>query len=155
MAHPQLPDGWVCLCVGGTEFVTTRATLENAPGFFSSLFSSSFAAPATDSFGRVLVDRDPEAFPYILSYLRTLDAFVPPSCARLLRVLEREAAFFGLEGLQQQLAERREAEERRAAEGEEGAIVLLSGLPDSAVEQDLIAALGLMEARGVAVVVPV
>ena len=100
--RPELPDsdGWVCLLVGGTEFLATRATLENAGGFFSSLFSSSYAPCG----GRILIDRDAEAFPYILSYLRTLENFEAPSCPRLLRILKREADFFGLDGLRALLA---------------------------------------------------
>ena len=48
-AAAGLPEGWLCLCVGGTEYLTTRATLENAPGYFATLFSSSFAPARTDA----------------------------------------------------------------------------------------------------------
>ncbi len=141
----SLPAGWVVLCVGGTEFITTRTTLENAPNYFATLLSAgggSFAPATTDGLGRILVDRDPEVFPHILSYLRTLDAFIPPTCPRALRLLEREAAFFGLADLLASLTERREEE----AAGSEDEIVLLCGLPDSALERDLISAVAALDA---------
>ncbi|KAH7717314.1 potassium channel tetramerization domain containing 5-like protein [Aphelenchoides avenae] len=68
----SLPTGWVKLNVGGQVFQTTRQTLYREPdGFLARLVADDERVPsAKDENGAYLIDRDPDNFPVILSYLR-------------------------------------------------------------------------------------
>jgi len=65
--------GFVELNVGGKIFYTTKETLCRGDNFFSGLFRSLANNMSTtlDNQGRIFVDRDPELFQIILSYLRS------------------------------------------------------------------------------------
>ena len=73
-------DEWLTLSVGGRTFETTLATLLNAPppSYFHARFSGAHGPSRDNAAGHHLIDRDAEAFPFILDYLRTLEAFIPP-----------------------------------------------------------------------------
>ena len=127
------------LNVGGRDFLTTAETLRNERSMLSALLGpiegedddntarSSFPAAPLDALGRIRIDRDPDAFGFVLDYLRTLDGFVPPEVAhRGFRVLEREAVFYGLANLCALLAARRET----AEEGTPECIIVIDGLTD-------------------------
>ncbi|KAF8056379.1 KCTD3 [Scenedesmus sp. PABB004] len=91
----------VRLCVGGARFATTRATLTAAPGsYLATLFGGRWE-PATVG-GEVFIDRDPDSFKWVLSYLRWLrggGTLVLPDAPLALRQLRAEADFLGLPGL--------------------------------------------------------
>nr|XP_026695962.1 BTB/POZ domain-containing protein KCTD3 [Ciona intestinalis] len=83
----------VHLNVGGTRFSTSRETLGWIPdSFFTSLLSGRISS-YKDEQGAIFIDRDPEIFRIILSFLRTKEVDLHhvdiPS-------LKREAEFFGL-----------------------------------------------------------
>lgn len=88
----------VKLCVGGTDFTTTSATIRRAPD--SLLFRMCRGSPPAevDSRGVVYIDRDGRLFHYILNFLR--DGSVPIGLSRVSRMeLLRETKFYGLKGL--------------------------------------------------------
>uniref|UniRef100_A0A6B2LF27 Potassium channel tetramerisation-type BTB domain-containing protein n=1 Tax=Arcella intermedia TaxID=1963864 RepID=A0A6B2LF27_9EUKA len=67
--------------VGGRCFETTLPTLRRYPSsWLASQFSGSPRAPFIfDDSGRVFLDRDGEAFSYVLEYLRSPDTWILPS----------------------------------------------------------------------------
>ncbi|KAJ3320418.1 BTB/POZ domain-containing protein kctd3 [Blyttiomyces sp. JEL0837] len=91
----------VKLNVGGTAFSTTSDTLLWSPdSFFTKLFSGAFTT-TLDEHGAIFIDRDPDAFKCLLSYLRTKKiSFVDGVTAHRLR---EEAEYFNIQSLIQQL----------------------------------------------------
>jgi len=81
------------LCVGGTDFVTSRETLTKDGHSF-------FARMADDPNG--FIDRDPTHFSKILNYLRDGLCIAPTNVEEMLE-LKTEAAFYGLTHLERQL----------------------------------------------------
>ena len=84
----KLNRGIVVLNVGGTKFTTSTATLSAASGYFERLFASRWAdddddddddndGDAADGPEEVFLDRDPEPFRLLLSYMRTGDLCLP------------------------------------------------------------------------------
>lgn len=89
------------LDVGGSYYTTARATLLSEPDtMLSAMFSGNFALKK-DSKGRIFIDRDGDAFQYILNYLRDKVLLVPPAQEPyyLLR-LYIEARYFSITNLQ-------------------------------------------------------
>ncbi|CAM9212459.1 unnamed protein product [Phaeothamnion confervicola] len=110
-------ENLVKLNVGGTRYVTTRQTLDNAGNsMLLAMFSGSFAT-LTDADGFAFVDRCGSRFHHVLNYLRCGSL---PNFADLWRyeAIAEEADFFSLEALRQLCAKRiedlREARERDA-----------------------------------------
>ena len=87
------------LNVGGTTFVTTVATITKDPdSMLASMFSSELPPAKKDSQGNYFIDRDPEAFRVILSFLRTANLSKEITGCTL-EQLEVEADYFRLCGL--------------------------------------------------------
>ncbi len=159
-----MADGdWVRLNVGGTVFLTTKSTLRNEPSFLSHLLGGvdehSFSPPPSDTDGCVRIDRSPAVFDIVLDYLRNLEDFVPPAFpSRDFTLLEREAKFYGLEGLSRALALVREdassdslsssARMMRSFVSCGGdRLVYISGLPDVLTDQHIFLALEKLSLR--------
>lgn len=122
--------------------MTTTSTLRNERSVLSAMLGgcvddeegSTFKAVARDSLGRVRIDRDPDAFGFVLDYLRNLGDFVPPKFpSRAFQVLEREARYYGLEGLSAALADVR----AKAEEGTAECIILIDGLPEVITDKEV------------------
>lgn len=96
------PSPIVRLNVGGTIFVTTRATLESSPvpTYFNALTSDSHRHLYDDMSNALFIDRDPQHFRHILNYLR--DGSIPLTRSnddqQLLEIL-KEAQYYSIEGL--------------------------------------------------------
>ena len=99
---------WVHLNVGGRVLVTTRDTLtrREPDSVLARMFggSSALAAAATDEQGRFLLDRSPDVFEAVLTYLRSgmLDR---GDLERRRELLAEEAHFWDLPGLLALLAQ--------------------------------------------------
>ncbi|EDQ87866.1 uncharacterized protein MONBRDRAFT_33122 [Monosiga brevicollis MX1] len=88
----------VHLNVGGRVFLTTAATLQatGEDSFFTALLAGRL--PSTrDATGAYFIDRDPEPFAAILSYLRT--GSLRTTVINNVSALREEALFFGLTGM--------------------------------------------------------
>ncbi|KAK9809160.1 hypothetical protein WJX72_010414 [[Myrmecia] bisecta] len=93
----------VTLCIGGTTYATTCATLLCVDSFFTSMLSGLYEGPRTSS-GDYFVDRDGKAFRHILEYLRARyyndDSYdLPAIKGSALRSLLAEARFYQLADL--------------------------------------------------------
>lgn len=87
------------LNVGGTHYTTSLDTLTKYEGtMLASLFSGRFTV-VQDQAGRYFIDADGEHFKYILNYLRYGE--IPPG--NVANEVYREASYFGLQGLMEQL----------------------------------------------------
>ena len=93
----EATTGKIKLNVGGTYFTTSRTTLSRDSLSVLASIGSGRWEPAKED-GAYFIDRDPEIFTYVLDYLRngSLSREVPPG---LEEALQREADFFGLQGL--------------------------------------------------------
>jgi len=111
----------ISLNVGGTIFVTSVATLTKDPdSMLASMFGATTELPPArkDGQGNYFIDRDPEAFRVILSFLRS--ASLSEDVAGL-EQLEVEADYFRLCGLLKIIRQRRSVEpmSRRAPDPED------------------------------------
>lgn len=102
------PEQVITLCVGGSSYSTTLATLTAVPGsYLAILFDShspwqpSSVLPACQT---PFIDRDGELFRFVLAYLRSVrDAHAQPLVLLpdnpvQLQQLKAEADFYGLPG---------------------------------------------------------
>jgi hypothetical protein len=107
----------ISLDVGGTLFKTTQGTLAGHSSYFRRMFSSGASWAETDGGDVLFLDRDPDAFRNLLTYMRNgnLQSMLPRDdptlCARILL----EAEFFGIDPLLQEV----KATARRHMGGEE------------------------------------
>ncbi|KAL6043900.1 BTB domain-containing protein [Balamuthia mandrillaris] len=105
------------LNVGGTLFVTSRATLTHMPSMLQSMFSGRFSLEADKEDGSFFIDRDPTHFRFILNYLRDSHVELPSlssaAAMDVLRQLLVEAEYYGLDGLVMQLRQMEEEGEER------------------------------------------
>lgn len=91
----------IWLNVGGREYVTSKSTLQNiSDSMLATLISTSLPSAMVN--GAYFIDRDPDMFAYVLEYLRASSVELPCS-AVILRQLEKEAEYFMLPGLLQQV----------------------------------------------------
>ena len=92
---------FIKLVVGGVEFVTAMNTLIFGSNYFSAMFSGEFEESNTinDSTTQrsIYIDRDPDAFKFILAYLRT-GIFTCKDISMLPSIL-LEAEFFMVAGI--------------------------------------------------------
>lgn len=96
--NDRFPDV-IELNVGGKHFTTTLLTLTKSKDtMLAAMFSGNYSA-TKDKDGRYFIDADGENFVYILNYLRYGE--LPP--ASMASTVYREAAYFGLSGLVEQL----------------------------------------------------
>ena len=105
----------ISLNVGGTIFATSVATLTQYPNsMLGAMFDPESERPPArkDGQGNYFIDRDPEPFKVVLSFLRTARLTNPCGCT--LEQLECEADYFGLEELLKIIRERRKAEDEHA-----------------------------------------
>jgi hypothetical protein len=65
----KIPTGLVHLDVGGKKFQADLWDLRSQPGFFREMFSGKFEI-FPDSEGRYFLDRNGEAFGYVLKFLK-------------------------------------------------------------------------------------
>eukprot|EP00088_Acartia_fossae_P062003 TRINITY_DN7462_c0_g1_i4.p1 TRINITY_DN7462_c0_g1~~TRINITY_DN7462_c0_g1_i4.p1 ORF type:complete len:166 (-),score=25.60 TRINITY_DN7462_c0_g1_i4:341-838(-) len=95
----------IVLNVGGTRFETTRATLVSQPdSVLAKMFDpDSPLEPAITKDGAYFLDRDPETFSLILSFLRSGEIFVDSKM--VLNKLSHEAKFYQLPGLEAKIQE--------------------------------------------------
>ncbi|KAK9824215.1 hypothetical protein WJX72_008587 [[Myrmecia] bisecta] len=93
------PLRFVTLNVGGKPFSTSIQTLasRDSHSMLARLVSGHLQS-AKDSKGRILIDRDPMHFGLILNYLRD-GSCVLPADEQQQRELQREAAYYQLDGL--------------------------------------------------------
>ncbi|KAK3267695.1 hypothetical protein CYMTET_23763 [Cymbomonas tetramitiformis] len=93
--------GVITLNVGGTLFQTTQTTLCSAgDSFFTSLLSDDFSSDVDEN-AHLFIDRDPDLFKLILSWLRTRNVFADENTP--LQALLHEAQFYCLAGLVDEL----------------------------------------------------
>ncbi|KAH3743979.1 BTB/POZ domain-containing protein KCTD9 [Pelomyxa schiedti] len=92
---------WVSLNVGGRVFTTTKSTLTKCPGSVFSLMFRDDWDSTRDSQGNILIDRSPEYFEVILTYLRGGSLVINQGLNPL--GVFQEAKFFGLTDLQHKL----------------------------------------------------
>ena len=114
-------DNVLQLSVGGKQFKTLKSTIASCPRMVDLCYLGKMNKEMSEG-GRVFIDRDPELFPYILTFLRNrveglslanaaanvanLQRHVHlPNERRKLRDLYVEAKFFGLEDLQEDIRE--------------------------------------------------
>ncbi|XP_078524705.1 BTB/POZ domain-containing protein KCTD11 [Lissotriton helveticus] len=105
--------GPVTLNVGGKQYSTTLETLTRFP---DSMLGAMFRGPwpsQTDASGAFFIDRDGKVFRHVLNFLR-FDRLDLPEGYRELALLEREADFYQIRPLLEEIRLRRE-EERAAA----------------------------------------
>eukprot|EP00088_Acartia_fossae_P061996 TRINITY_DN7462_c0_g1_i12.p1 TRINITY_DN7462_c0_g1~~TRINITY_DN7462_c0_g1_i12.p1 ORF type:complete len:219 (-),score=39.60 TRINITY_DN7462_c0_g1_i12:319-975(-) len=95
----------IVLNVGGTRFETTRATLVSQPdSMLAKMFDpDSPLVPAKPKDDAYFLDRDPETFSLILSFLRSGEIFVDSKM--VLNKLSHEAKFYQLPGLEAKIQE--------------------------------------------------
>eukprot|EP00088_Acartia_fossae_P061995 TRINITY_DN7462_c0_g1_i11.p1 TRINITY_DN7462_c0_g1~~TRINITY_DN7462_c0_g1_i11.p1 ORF type:complete len:151 (-),score=34.55 TRINITY_DN7462_c0_g1_i11:45-497(-) len=95
----------IVLNVGGTRFETTRATLVSQPdSMLAKMFDpDSPLVPAKPKDDAYFLDRDPETFSLILSFLRSGEIFVDSKM--VLNKLSHEAKFYQLQGLEAKIQE--------------------------------------------------
>eukprot|EP00088_Acartia_fossae_P062006 TRINITY_DN7462_c0_g1_i9.p1 TRINITY_DN7462_c0_g1~~TRINITY_DN7462_c0_g1_i9.p1 ORF type:complete len:166 (-),score=32.07 TRINITY_DN7462_c0_g1_i9:341-838(-) len=95
----------IVLNVGGTRFETTRATLVSQPdSMLAKMFDpDSPLVPAKPKDDAYFLDRDPETFKVILSFLRS--GQISKSCHNISDLLLHEAQFFQLPGLEAKIQE--------------------------------------------------
>ena len=95
----------VRLSVGGVPFVSSRSTLTRySDSFFAKLLDGALPTERDES-GEFFIDRDGAHFRYILNFLRDGAVHLPPNDPQLRQELLREASFYQLSRLQQQLLE--------------------------------------------------
>jgi hypothetical protein len=85
--------------VGGQTFATTLSTMRTANGsLLGKMFEpdSPFGEPRKDDTGAIWLDQDPEAFRWILSYLRHGKSGVVPKDPSQRKTLKLDADFYGL-----------------------------------------------------------
>ena len=112
----------ISLNVGGTHFSTSVATLTKYPNsMLASMFNPESDRPPAekDEQGSYFIDRDPEPFRVILSFLR--NGRLPQDIVGCsLEQLEWEADFFGLEELLKIVRVRKKAKEEERTQYEDG-----------------------------------
>lgn len=86
--------------VGGQLFITTEETLQNHPSMLGVLVRHDNPAQVVD--GALFIDRDPQAFRWILNYLRG-SSVLPPKHSTELALLQEEAQYFAVDGLVQHI----------------------------------------------------
>lgn len=86
-------DRVVSLDVGGTQFTSSATTLAVSSGYFERLLSRRWAAGGSKS---IFLDRDPEPFAVLLSYMRSHLVALPDDVSFCRRVLV-EAEFLAME----------------------------------------------------------
>ncbi|KAH7701451.1 BTB/POZ domain-containing protein KCTD5-like protein [Aphelenchoides avenae] len=117
-------DRWIRLNVGGKIFTTTKQTLCKEPeSFFARLFATDLQPSDKDESGAYLIDRDPDCFPAILSYLRS--GLVNISDRSVIPALKKEADFYGLSVLMELL----EAVSKKSISVETVSVVIDDDLP--------------------------
>jgi tellurite resistance protein len=89
-------DEIVTLNVGGTLFTTTKTTLMKGikPTMLSVMFGGNYT-PGLMKDGNIFIDREPEAFAYILRYLRT-GKKTPAEPPMTEEIIDNEFVYFGL-----------------------------------------------------------
>jgi hypothetical protein len=106
------PAGITQLNVGGEKFITITSTLTQGSTYFAKLLSPQWIHSATKVDNKIFVDADPLLFRHILNYLRRslppifwtrTEGFDYP----LYAALREEARYFGIESLEQWIAEER------------------------------------------------
>merc|ERR1712117_422664 len=127
----------ITLDVGGTIFRTTVATLIQYPNsMLAAMFDPKSERPPAmkDDNGNFFIDRDPEPFRIILSFLRS--AVLPEDIVGCsLQQVELEADYYGLKELLKKIGDRKKEEpkmssldcDERAAEIRENAFTIASG----------------------------
>uniref|UniRef100_A0A914VWB9 BTB domain-containing protein n=1 Tax=Plectus sambesii TaxID=2011161 RepID=A0A914VWB9_9BILA len=91
------------LSVGGIRYETTAATLTSVEGsMLATMFSGRWPLPLTSD-GCILIDRNGEAFAFVLTYLRGNNDGLLPTDRNMLDQLRDEAAYFNLPGLLTQI----------------------------------------------------
>ena len=90
----------VNLNVGGTRFSTSRQTLSQLPDTFFTALLSGRISTLRDENGAIFIDRDPQLFSLILSYLRTREIDIT-KCK--ISVLLHEAEFYNIQPLVKRL----------------------------------------------------
>ena len=94
-ASQRRPDR-VVIDVGGTMFTTSVSTLTGASNYFKMLFAERWDQAASDE--PPFIDRDPESFAPLLTFMRT-GCVELPECESLARRVLLEALFLGIESL--------------------------------------------------------
>jgi len=115
----------ICLNVGGRKFETTRQTLLHDKGsMLAKMFDpESSLPPGVMRDGAYFLDRDPESFSGVLSFLRT-GQLLPSCCGVSLEAIRAEAAFFGIRSLEEsvdaKMREDKDKESGRETDGSQG-----------------------------------
>ena len=86
----------ITLNVGGTLYKTLASTLVSKSPFFKDVFDS---ITEEERQGEIFVDRDPEPFGYVLSYLRTGVLVMGEASAHMLGAVLLEADYYGIQSL--------------------------------------------------------
>merc|ERR1712117_549841 len=133
----KMASNLITLNIGGTNFTTTVATLTQYPdSMLAAMFDPESERPPAmkDDKGNFFIDRDPEPFRIILSFLRS--ARLPEDIVGCsIEEVEWEADYYGLKKLLKIIGERKKEEpkmssldcDERAAEIRENAFTIASG----------------------------
>jgi hypothetical protein len=91
----------ISLDVGGTIFKTTQNTLAGHSHYFRRMFQSGTSWAETEGDGVLFLDRDPEAFRNLLTYMRngSVQSMLPRDDPTLCTRILLEAEFFGIDPL--------------------------------------------------------
>jgi hypothetical protein len=84
------------LNVGGSQYTTSRTTIMSCPDSMLARMISGFIQTATDSNGRIFIDRDGPLFRHILNYLRDKRLNLPDNFSEYAQ-LRQEADFYRIE----------------------------------------------------------
>uniref|UniRef100_UPI00398EBEAB BTB/POZ domain-containing protein KCTD11-like n=1 Tax=Pristiophorus japonicus TaxID=55135 RepID=UPI00398EBEAB len=101
----------VSLNVGGTLYTTQGETLSRYPDSMLGAMFRGQLASARDQSGHLFIDRDGKPFRHILNYLRSSHLDLPEGY-REMRLLRREADFYQIRPLLDELAARRQGQEQ-------------------------------------------
>jgi len=129
----KLPDkhGIIHLNVGGMHYATTLETLRNdSNSMLYAMFSGLYKVTKDDN-GAYFIDRDGKYFRYILNYLRDGAVELSKKDTELKQIL-REAQYFGLDGLINEIQQMLELVQTDSTKKGQYAVVYLGGYGKSA-----------------------
>ncbi|CBH17804.1 hypothetical protein, conserved [Trypanosoma brucei gambiense DAL972] len=93
---PHFSDRRICINVGGEYITTLASTLCSEPSKFSEWVENNFQGLPRDSMGNPFIDRDPENFRQIISYLRGYEL---PTATEKIVFLAEDAEYYHIDRL--------------------------------------------------------
>jgi hypothetical protein len=96
--RPNETNEIIELNVGGSQYTTSRTTIMSCPDSMLARMISGLIQTATDSTGRLFIDRDGTLFRHILNYLRDKRLNLPENFSEYAQ-LRQEADFYRIEAI--------------------------------------------------------